>query len=81
MKDSAGVIYVPSPYFNLPPPPQTVLTRLNQKRHISSVRTIFAWNILIFPDFKELGVKFINDFRKRHPRCVCKTDKQEKNSL
>ena len=64
IKDSAGVIYVPSPYFSLPPlnphpTPWTILTHLNQKRPISSDRTGFAWNILIFPYFKELGVKLI----------------------
>jgi len=68
IKDSAGVIYVLSPYYSLhpPPPARTVLTHLNQKWPISSDGTIFAWNILIFPALKELGVKLINDDRNSH---------------
>jgi hypothetical protein len=49
-----------SPYSNVLFFSRTVLTHFNQKRPISSDRTIFPWNILIFPDFKEFDVKLIN---------------------
>ena len=32
-------------------------------------------------DHIPLYSKTEKNFRKRHPRCVCKTDKQERNSL
>jgi hypothetical protein len=58
MKDSAGVIYFPSPILQLTPPRGGDCSYTFKSK---AAYIVFACSTLIFPVFKELYVKLIND--------------------